>query len=724
MRGIKLHICLLFLLVWVSAGFSQGKLKIYIIAGEENMIGSGTITPTSDHITKNGGMGTLDYMVQNDTNNTYSHLVTSGVNYKVLDDVWIYYNRYGNSEVKGDLTAGYGFHPSNIGPELQFGHAMGDFHNEQILIIKTAWVNQSLGVDFYPPSSGDPSGYSAIPTTDGDSGFYFMETVRMVRDVIANLGTHFPNYNGNGYEIAGFGWNHGWTDSNDAGKVAEYQTNMRNFILDMRDSLGVDSLPFVVGLCGLHGPYGSMVGQNYDTSVMGIWNAQFAMADYTQHPDFVCNVTTVDTRDFARPSANSPAVAEEYFWNNNAESFFLIGDAMAQGMQSLLQCDSTCSKTMQAEDASLVGGGATVETGNNGNFGTGIVNFPATGGHVEFIFEACTAGPSLLEYRYALASGQRTGNLTINAVVQPITTNSTGSWTSYVTESIVVNLRIGTNYVLIQSTGQDFGNLDQIKIVNATTPLLIIEDKVTDATDSITNDGAINVTVSGGYRPYSFSWSNGDSIEDIKNVPPGTYILTVTDKFGNAALDTFLVKDLNNHITDTSTIIIDTTITITGIDTGYITEVFIGDQLVMLGWTIILDNQDTIYVTSKHTDMNQSGTYLVILNLHTPDTHAVSDIFTIQYEVGIEEEIQKDISLVVYPNPIKEIFTIVYSSAEVGPVRVRLVDIRGIVIYDENVLKSNHQLLLPINKTPKSPGVYFITIDQGKTHLNTKFVKQ
>ena len=724
MRGIKLHsILVLFLLVGVSTGFSQGKLKIYILAGEENMVGKGVITPTADHITKNGGMGTLDYMVQNDPSGTYSHLVTSGTNYVSRDDTWMYYLRYGNAEVKGDLTAGYGFHASDIGPELQFGHAMGDFHKEQILIIKTAWFGQSLGVDFYPPSSGDPSGYSVTPAADGDSGFYFMETVRIVRDVVANLGTHFPSYNGNGYEIAGFGWNHGWTDERDANKIAKYETNMNNFILDMRDSLGVDSLPFVIGLCGLHGPYGSVAGQNYDGVLKGLVDAQFAMADYTKHPEFICNVTTVDTRGFVPLQENSPVDRGE-FWHTNAEAFYLIGDAMAQGMQSLIQCDSTCSKTMQAEDASLVGGGATVETDNNGHFGTGFVNFPVTGGHVEFIFEACTAGPSLLEYRYALASGQRTGSLTINGVSQPIMTNSTGAWTSYVTESIAVNLRIGTNYVLFESTGQDFGNLDQIKIVNATTPLLVTGDKVTHATDSTTNDGAIDITVSGGYRPYSFNWNNGDSIEDIKNLPPDTYILTVTDKLGNTALDTFLIKDLGNYVTDTSTVIVDTTLTIASIDTGYITKVFIGDQLVTLGWTIILSNQDTIYVSSKHTDMNKSGTYLVVLNLHTPDTFTVSDIITIQYEVGIEEEIQKDISLVVYPNPIKDIFTIAYSSAEIGPVRVRLVDIRGTVIYDKNVLKSNHQLLLPVNKIPKASGMFFISIDQGQIHLNTKVIKQ
>ena len=41
----------------------------------------------------------------------------------------------------------------SIGPELGFGHVLGTFHDEQVLLIKTAQGNRSLGFDFRPPSS-------------------------------------------------------------------------------------------------------------------------------------------------------------------------------------------------------------------------------------------------------------------------------------------------------------------------------------------------------------------------------------------------------------------------------------------------------------------------------------------------------------------------------------------------------------------------------------------
>ena len=43
---------------------------------------------------------------------------------------------------------------ASIGPELGFGYVMGTFHDEQVLLIKTAQGNRSLGFDFRPPSSG------------------------------------------------------------------------------------------------------------------------------------------------------------------------------------------------------------------------------------------------------------------------------------------------------------------------------------------------------------------------------------------------------------------------------------------------------------------------------------------------------------------------------------------------------------------------------------------
>lgn len=53
-----------------------------------------------------------------------------------------------------------------------------------------------------------------------------------------------------------------------------------------------------------------------------------------------------------------------------------------------------------------------------------------------------------------------------------------------------------------------------------------------DPTCQLANSGKIQLTVTGGQAPYTYSWSNGAISKDLSNIPAGTYQVTVKDNKG------------------------------------------------------------------------------------------------------------------------------------------------------------------------------------------------
>ena len=196
----------------------QKPIKVFILAGQSNMEGKAKVS-------------LLEYQAkQPATRDLFKHL-RKGDKWIERDDVWIKYLGQ-----KGKLTVGYGS-TKCIGPELEFGMVVGDHYPEQVLIIKTAWGGRSLYRDFRSPSAGLPAPAvlakmladqkkrkpdTTLEDVKKPFGALYRAMLEEVNGTLANLKTLFPDYNGQGYEIAGFVWFQGWNDMINADATANY----------------------------------------------------------------------------------------------------------------------------------------------------------------------------------------------------------------------------------------------------------------------------------------------------------------------------------------------------------------------------------------------------------------------------------------------------------------------------------------------------------------------
>ncbi|MBC8355015.1 MAG: sialate O-acetylesterase [Planctomycetes bacterium] len=286
-------------------------VRVFILAGQSNMEGKGKVSLLEHQI------------AQPETRSEFQHLQRNG-KWVERDDVWIKF-----LDRKGKLTVGYGS-PGRIGPELEFGNVVGDRYDEQVLIIKTAWGGKSLYQDFRSPSAGeaDPKILdrlleqkrkrqpdTTISEVKSSFGTYYREMLDEVKNTLANLDEHFPEYENQGYELAGFVWFQGWNDMVNPDYVLAYEENMVHFIKDVRKDLGSPKLPFVIGQLGVGGVDDEKPNPRRDAFKMAQANAAY-------YPEFKGNVAVVKTDQFWDTKAN--AVFKKG-WKQHFEEWEKIG---------------------------------------------------------------------------------------------------------------------------------------------------------------------------------------------------------------------------------------------------------------------------------------------------------------------------------------------------------------------------------------------------------------
>jgi hypothetical protein len=304
-----------------NPGSTASPVKVFILAGQSNMVGMGNLGTGSDGNYPLGTPGTLETITQID--HKFPNLIDASNNWTTRNDVYIYEARLSSYPYEqGWLTPGVVNGSETMGPEIQFGHLMGEYYDEDVIIIKTAQGNRSLAWDFRPPSSG---------RNDPGSQWESLEYTLMidgVNDVLNNLDTIYPNYDGQGYELAGFYWFQGHKDTTSTEYAEEYEYNLVNLINDVRAEFSAPDLPVVVSTIGFNG--WEMSGDE-----LTVWQAQRDVANPNKYPQFDGNVYSVDSRGLWIDAASSPK--DEFFhYNRNAEFYALCGDAAGRAMYRML----------------------------------------------------------------------------------------------------------------------------------------------------------------------------------------------------------------------------------------------------------------------------------------------------------------------------------------------------------------------------------------------------
>ena len=359
---------------------AQGVVHVYLLAGQSNAEGHGEVA-TMNGTSGDYFNGTLAYQLRDPrTAALFAPLWDNSTQkWTVLSDVFIWFNENGTAAGDngtaipsapgeasfGPLTVGFGAtaNPNFFGPELGLGFGLhAQMKGEKILLVKTAWGGKSLAGDFRPPSSVAAAAAGKDPFCQGACpnvvGHYYSTMVADLHAMLAPgaIAAQFPSLAGLTPVLSGIAWHQGWNDGCDLNQTAGYEQNLVNLIGDLRAEFESPALAFSIAASGFDGfngaeatrfPHSDVPWIDMDPAAkigtsctidrgcrrLDIVLSQLAAANATRHPDLGGHVAAAETRGFWRDAQFSPNHAEGYHWWHNAETHYLIGLALADGMQ-------------------------------------------------------------------------------------------------------------------------------------------------------------------------------------------------------------------------------------------------------------------------------------------------------------------------------------------------------------------------------------------------------
>lgn len=228
--------------------------------------------------------------------------------------------------------------------------------------------------------------------------------------------------------------------------------------------------------------------------------------------------------------------------------------------------------------------------------------------------------------------------------------------------------------------------------------------------------GNINLTVTGGVGPYTYSWSNNSTLEDQEELCPGSYTVTVTDSIGCQVTQTFQVLSTINTVNFSHSQTADCVIEFTNASTS-------NEGTPNWSWHFG-DGTGNNDENPNHTYQN-AGIYTVCLTVSIYDfgkcssTHC--DTIDVECITGASNEIaNSNMGIEVIPNPTSGVVNIIGEFIEGEDVFVKVHAVDGKLLH-ESKFSEGEDVLLDLSKEPA--GIYMISIQQLNYFHKTKVIK-
>ncbi|HHG84518.1 MAG TPA: T9SS type A sorting domain-containing protein, partial [Bacteroidetes bacterium] len=377
-----------------------------------------------------------------------------------------------------------------------------------------------------------------------------------------------------------------------------------------------------------------------------------------------------------------------------------------------------------------------------------------------------------------LCAGDSTGTATVNS--SGGTPPYTYAWSSGATNQLATGLMPGGYAVTVTDS---LGCVGSDSATVGSPPAILSSSASIDARCNGDSTGSIDLTVSGGVAPYTFSWSNGSTMEDQMNLPVGTYAVSIIDSNGCTSSDTALIaeptaltltavvtslacfgdssgsidvtptggtpgynytwnnaattQDLTNLVGGTYTIFVADS---NGCSTGDIYTILEPTQLISSGVTTPDNGTNngaidltTIGGTMPYTFSWSNGATTEDISGLVGGNYTVTitdsngciwtNMFTVSLIIGLDQGLSAP-RLEVVPNPTSGTVRVTVALPATGKVQFSLNDLRGRQIFAAEQQANDLQIEQEIDLSNLPAGVYLLQVESEGQRSWTRIVRQ